>query len=96
MLRNRMQREIDTNAALSRSLPAKVGDYLRELYFDTVCFEPEYLRFATSVVPPERLLLGRDAPFPLEPDPVNFVRRALPEAHADMALRTNFTRLSSR
>jgi aminocarboxymuconate-semialdehyde decarboxylase len=97
MLRNRMQREIDTNAALSRSLPAKVGDYLRELYFDTVCFEPEYLRFATSVVPPERLLLGSDAPFPLgEPDPVNFVRRALPEAHADMALRTNFTRLISR
>jgi aminocarboxymuconate-semialdehyde decarboxylase len=43
MLRNRMQREVDTNAALSRSLPRKVSDYLRDLYFDTVCFEPDYL-----------------------------------------------------
>jgi len=95
MLRNRMQREVDTNAALSSTLPHKVGDYLRSLYFDTVCFEPEYLRFATDVVPAENLLLGSDAPFPLgEPDPVNFVRRALPEGHADLALGENFRRLT--
>ena len=76
-----MQREVDTNAALSRTLPRKVGDYLRELYFDTVCFEPDYLRYAAGIVPAERLLLGSDAPFPLgEPDPVNFVRKALPAA----------------
>ena len=74
MLRNRMQREVDTNATLSRTLPRKVGDYLRDLYFDTVCFEPDYLRFATSIIPAENLLLGSDAPFPLgEPDPVGFV-----------------------
>ena len=77
MLRNRMQREVDTNAALSRTLPRKVGDYLRGLYFDTVCFEPDYLRYAAGIVPAEHLLLGSDAPFPLgEADPVNFVRKA--------------------
>jgi aminocarboxymuconate-semialdehyde decarboxylase len=95
MLRNRMQREVDTNATLSRTLPRKVADYLRGLYFDTVCFEPDYLRFATTIVPAENLLLGSDAPFPLgEPDPVNFVRRALPAAEAELALATNYRRLT--
>jgi aminocarboxymuconate-semialdehyde decarboxylase len=95
MLRNRMQREVDTNAVLSRTLPRNVGDYLRELYFDTVCFEADYLRFVTEIVPPENLLLGSDAPFPLgEPDPVNFVRRALPPQQADLALSANYRRLT--
>ena len=95
MLRNRMQREVDTNTGLSKTLPRKVGDYLRDLYFDTVCFEPEYLRLATKIVPPGRLLLGSDAPFPLgEPDPVNFVRRSLSPEQADMALSRNFLELT--
>jgi aminocarboxymuconate-semialdehyde decarboxylase len=97
MLRNRMQREVDTNATLSRTLPRKVGDYLRSLYFDTVCFEPDYLRFAIGIVPAENLLLGSDAPFPLgEPDPVNFVRRALPAEQAQLALSQNYRRLTGR
>jgi aminocarboxymuconate-semialdehyde decarboxylase len=97
MLRARMQREVETNAVLSQTLPRRVGDYLRGLYFDTVCFEPEYLSFATSVVPAEHLLLGSDAPFPLgEPDPVNFVRRALPPETAKLALSENFRRLTGR
>ena len=76
---------------------ARVGDYLRDFYFDTVCFEPEYLRYATGIVPAEHLLLGSDAPFPLgEPDPVNFVRRALPAAQAELALSGNFQRLIGR
>jgi aminocarboxymuconate-semialdehyde decarboxylase len=97
MLRNRMQREVDTNPQLSKTLPRKIGDYLRSFYFDTVCFEPDYLAFATGVVPPEHLLLGSDAPFPLgEPDPVNFVRRALPADKAALALSTNYQRLTGR
>jgi aminocarboxymuconate-semialdehyde decarboxylase len=94
MLRNRMQREVDTNAKLSKMLNRKVGDYLRDLYFDTVCFESDYLRFAAGIVPAEHLLLGSDAPFPLgEPDPVNFVRRALTADDAELALSKNFSRL---
>jgi aminocarboxymuconate-semialdehyde decarboxylase len=94
MLRNRMQREVDTNEKLSKTLRRKVGDYLRDLYFDTVCFEPDYLRFAAGIVPAEHLLLGSDAPFPLgEPDPVNFVRQALNTHDAELALSKNFSRL---
>ena len=94
ILRNRMQREIDTNPSLVNALPKKVGEYLRTLYFDTVCFEPEYLRMAAGMVPPEHLLMGSDAPFPLgEPDPVNFVRKSLQPHAADMALEGNYSRM---
>ena len=97
MLRNRMQREVDTNPVLSQALPRRIGDYLRTLYFDTVCFEPGYLQFATGIVPVEHLLLGSDAPFPLgEPEPVNFVRRAFRPEQADLVLSSNFNRLTGR
>lgn len=94
VLRARMQREVDTNPQLSATLKAPVGDYLRRLYFDTICFEPAILRYAATVVPVEHLLMGSDAPFPLgEPDPVNFVRNALPADQADAIMRRNFGRL---
>jgi aminocarboxymuconate-semialdehyde decarboxylase len=94
VLRARMQREVDTNAQLSRTLKAPVGDYLQRLYFDTICFEPAILQYAASAVPVAHLLMGSDAPFPLgEPDPVNFVRRALPPDQADAVMRQNFDRL---
>ena len=94
VLRARMQREVDTNPQLSATLKAPVGDYLRRLYFDTICFEPAILRYAATVVPVEHLLMGSDAPFSLgEPDPVNFVRNALPADQADAIMRRNFDRL---
>jgi aminocarboxymuconate-semialdehyde decarboxylase len=94
ILRARMQREVDTNPLLKRTLRAPVGDYLRRLYFDTICFEPAILRYVADVVPVEHLMLGSDAPFPLgEPDPVNFVRNALPADQVDLILKRNFDRL---
>jgi aminocarboxymuconate-semialdehyde decarboxylase len=97
MLRNRMQREVDTNSTLSNTLPRKIGDYLRGLYFDTVCFEPDYLRFAASVIPAENLLLGSDSPFPLgEPDPVGFVRGAVSEELSELILSRNFETLTGK
>jgi aminocarboxymuconate-semialdehyde decarboxylase len=97
MLRNRMQREVDTNPALAAALPRPIGAYLRRIYFDTVCFEPGYLRFATEIVPVENLLLGSDAPFPLgEPDPVNFVRGALAPQQAQFVFADNYHRLTGR
>jgi aminocarboxymuconate-semialdehyde decarboxylase len=94
VLRARMQREVDTNPALSSTLTMPVGDYLRRLYFDTICFEPAILRYVADVVPVEHLMLGSDAPFPLgEPDPVNFVRNALPADQVDLILRRNFKRM---
>jgi aminocarboxymuconate-semialdehyde decarboxylase len=94
ILRARMQREVDTNAQLSKTLRAPVGDYLARLYFDTICFEPKILEYAATIVSVEHLLMGSDAPFPLgEPDPVNFVRSALPPEQASVVLNKNFERL---
>ena len=94
ILRARMQREVDTNPQLAATLKAPVGQYLERLYFDTVCFEPKILQYAATVVPVEHLLMGSDAPFPLgEPDPVNFVRNALPAGQARLVLGENFERL---
>ena len=97
MLRNRMQREVDTNSTLAHTLPNKIDDYIRGLYFDTVCFDPDYLRFVAGVLPEENLLLGSDAPFPLgDPDPVNFVRSALSAEQADLVMSKNFQRLTGK
>jgi aminocarboxymuconate-semialdehyde decarboxylase len=94
ILRARMQREVDTNPQLASTLKMPVGDYLRRLYFDTICFEPAILRYVTEVVPVEHLLLGSDAPFPLgEPYPVTFVKNALPADQAELILNRNFDRL---
>jgi aminocarboxymuconate-semialdehyde decarboxylase len=94
ILRARMQREVDTNPQLASTLKMPVGDYLRRLYFDTICFEPAILRYVATVVPVEHLLLGSDAPFPLgEPSPVSFVRNALPADQAEAILHLNLDRL---
>lgn len=94
MLRARMQCEVDTNAVLSRQLRQPVGAYLDRLYYDTAGFEPGYLSFAATVVPPEHLMFGTDAPFPLVlADPIGFVRKALPGPLGEAALGPNFQRL---
>lgn len=93
-LRARMQREVDTNAQLRRTLTKPVGDYLRQLYVDSICFEPAMLRYVTEVIPPEKIMLGSDSPFPLgEPHPVSFVRDALPADQTKLVLERNFERL---
>jgi aminocarboxymuconate-semialdehyde decarboxylase len=80
-MRARMQREVDTNPELSLRLTKPIGEYLRSLYFDSVCFEPEILDYARHVVPLERIMLGSDGPFPLgEADPVGFINRAISDA----------------
>lgn len=98
VLRARMQCEIDTNPHKPYGhLKKPVGEYLRGLYFDTACFEPEILRYSATVAPVEHLLMGSDAPFPLVvPNPVTFVRDALTPAEADMVLHQNFERLIGR
>jgi aminocarboxymuconate-semialdehyde decarboxylase len=98
VLRARMQCEIDTNPHKPYGhLNKSVGEYLRGLYFDTACFEPDILRYSATVVPVEHLLMGSDAPFPLVvPNPVTFVKDALKPAEADMVLNQNFERLIGR
>jgi len=95
ILRARMQREVDTNPQLAANLKMPVGDYLRRLYFDSICFEPNVLRHLADVAPVEHIMMGSDAPFPLgEAHPVDFVRNALPAAQAKLVLGENFARLT--
>lgn len=97
-LRGRMQREVDTNPALAARIKHPVGHYLRRLYYDTVCFEPDYLRYAIQVAGADRFILGSDAPFPLgEPDALAFVRAACQDADtADRILRENFKEMTKK
>ncbi len=98
VLRARMQCEVDTNPRRPYGhLKRSIGDYLSMLYYDTACFDPKLLRFATETIPVEHLVMGSDAPFPLVvPDPVAFVRDALPGREAELVLGPNFDRLIGR
>lgn len=98
VLRARMQCEVDTNPRQPYGhLKRSIGDYLATLYYDTACFDPAILRFATSIVPVEHFVMGSDAPFPLVvPNPVTFVREALPPDQAARVLSENFDRLIAR
>lgn len=95
LLQARMQREIDTNPEIAAALKRPLRDYLRRIYYDTICFEPSYLRAAvdSGAVDAAHLLLGSDTPFPLgEPDPVGFIERtysAEDTARRDMIFRNN-------
>lgn len=95
VLRARMQCEVDTNPKHPYGhLKRSIGDYLATLYYDTACFDPAILRFATSIVPVEHFVMGSDAPFPLVvPNPVTFVKDALPPEQAALVLSRNFDRL---
>lgn len=95
VLRARMQCEIDTNPHHPYGhLKRPIGDYLRQLYYDTACFEPEILRYAAGVVPVEHLLMGSDSPFPLVvPNPITFIHSALDAHDAELVLHKNFGRL---
>ena len=92
VLRARMQCEIDTNPRRPYGhLKRPIGDYLSTLYYDTACFDPAILRFATSIVPVEHFVMGSDAPFPLVvPNPVTFVKDALPPEQAILGAGPEF------
>jgi aminocarboxymuconate-semialdehyde decarboxylase len=102
LLRARMQRELDTNPGLAARLKRPLAAYLQSIYYDTICFEPAYLRAAleSDGIDPAHLVLGSDTPFPLgEPDPVGFIERSFrghrPET-ADAILRRNAGNLFAR
>jgi aminocarboxymuconate-semialdehyde decarboxylase len=102
LLRARMQRELDTNPGLAARLKRPLTAYLQSIYYDTICFEPAYLRAAleSDAVDPAHLVLGSDTPFPLgEPDPVGFIERSF-RGHcaetADAILHRNASNLFAR
>jgi aminocarboxymuconate-semialdehyde decarboxylase len=101
-LRARMQRELDTNPALAARLKRPLSAYLQSIYYDTIAFDPVYLRAAINSdgVDPAHLVLGSDTPFPLgEPDPVGFIRRTFHDQRSETAeaiLHRNASHLFAR
>src|SRR3984893_9790927 len=102
LLRARMQRELDTNPGLAARLKRPLTAYLQSIYYDTICFEPAYLRAAleSDAIDPAKLVLGSDTPFPLgEPDPAGFIERSFHGQHgeiADAILHRNASNLFAR
>lgn len=57
------------------NIPDKTpSDYMKMLYYDTMVFQPLYLRHLVEIVGSERVMLGTDFPFDMgETDPVGLV-----------------------
>jgi aminocarboxymuconate-semialdehyde decarboxylase len=79
---------------LERNRDIHPGEYadpaagFAKLYFDSVLFSWQSLRFLTKVVGPEKVMLGSDYPFPIgDPDPCKVVRAArLTDAEQSLVL----------
>lgn len=72
------------------------SDYMKMLYYDTMVFQPIYLRHLVEIVGPDRVMLGTDYPFDMgETDPVGLVdaTEGLSEADRDRIKGANAARL---
>ena len=50
------------------------SDYMKMLYYDTMVFQPLYLRHLIEIVGPDRVMLGTDFPFDMaETDPIGLI-----------------------
>jgi aminocarboxymuconate-semialdehyde decarboxylase len=57
-------------------LPRPPGEYLRQLYFDTMVFEPDQLAFLVGRYGADHVVLGTDYPYDMgESDPVGLITR---------------------
>ena len=67
----------------------------RQLYFDSVVYDPAPLRYLIELAGADRVMLGSDYPFPiLDPAPLDVVRKAgVSEAATDAILSGNACRL---
>ncbi|MBI2370215.1 MAG: amidohydrolase [Deltaproteobacteria bacterium] len=60
-----------------RTIPQPPSEYLRRLYFDTICFSHRLLEMAAKTAGADRLVIGTDYPFAMaEEEPVAFIQAA--------------------
>lgn len=68
---------LSRNFAVEGGKVADPLEGLRRLWFDSIVFRPEALRFLTDLVGVERVMLGSDFPFPIgDPTPCAVIRGA--------------------
>lgn len=87
---------LDRNARLApetaRNISRMPSEYLREVYYDTCVFGTETLRTLAERVGSDRLVMGSDYPGG-DPDPIQSVRRCVPEEGVAMVLGGTASRL---
>ena len=77
-------------------LSRPVGDYLANIYVDTVCYHPEALACCYQVLGAEHLLFGTDHPFDAYQVPAELIDKLdCPSSHRDMIYHSNAKRLLS-
>jgi aminocarboxymuconate-semialdehyde decarboxylase len=60
--------------------------YLKQVYFDTVIFEPEAIAYLVSLVGADHVLMGSDLPFDMgQDDPVGLISRVPTLSRDDQA-----------
>lgn len=92
----RLNRSYEAKPAIAaRAISRPPGEYLRQLYVDTVVHEPAALRFLVDLLGAERILLGTDYPFEMgDADPLGLIAAAeLEDEQQEMILSGNATRL---
>ena len=88
----RLQRAYEINPALSEGAARAPIEYLDNLIFDTVIFEPQAVHFLVKVVGANRVVLGTDQPFLLS-DTTLLTMETLSPEDAELALGANATRV---
>jgi aminocarboxymuconate-semialdehyde decarboxylase len=81
-----------------KAFPEQVVDPVEQfhnLYFDSIVFQPDVLRFLTAKVGVERVMLGSDYPFPIgDQDPRKVIETAgYSEAEVEAMLTGNARRM---
>lgn len=65
------------NRAAFPTLVTDPEEGFAKLYFDSIVFEPDILRFLVSKVGADRIMLGSDYPFPIgDPEPLRVIRES--------------------
>jgi aminocarboxymuconate-semialdehyde decarboxylase len=59
----RLERALEVREECKGNIKGKVKDYFRKLYFDTVLFSEDALKFLIQIVGSEKVVLGTDYPF---------------------------------
>ena len=69
----RMDHGFRARADCRQHISREPSSYLKQLYFDTLVFDPAHLAFLVRTYGADHLMLGTDYPFDMsEPDPVGF------------------------
>ena len=72
----RMDHAYHAREDVREGLPKPPGEYLRQLYFDTMVFQPDQLAFLVEKYGADHILLGTDYPYDMgESDPIGLVAR---------------------